>query len=123
MGTPHRGADIAYWGRILGKLANLPLMGSIRTELLKELQPKSVTLGEICSQFVERGSKLQMYSFYERVKTTGLNDLVSRLTQAHHSSVLTFSFSRSSMINLRSYTFPTRHHSLWKLTIEVYASS
>ena len=92
MGTPHRGADIAYWGKVLGKLANLPLMGSIRTELLKELQPKSVTLGEICSQFVERGSKLQIYSFYERVKTAGLNDLVSCSTIDIHSLVLRFRF-------------------------------
>lgn len=76
MGTPHRGADKAYWGNILGTLANLALMGSIRTALLKDLEPKSVTLREISSQFVERGNKLQIYSFYERVKTAGLRDLV-----------------------------------------------
>jgi hypothetical protein len=77
MGTPHRGADIAYWTKILGKLANIPLLGSIRTELLKDLAPKSSVLGEICSQFVERGVNLKIFSFYERVKTSGLNDLVS----------------------------------------------
>lgn len=76
MGTPHRGADIAYWSRILGKMANIPLMGSIRTNLLSDLVPKSATLGEISSQFVERGKSLQIFSFYERVKTSGLNDLV-----------------------------------------------
>lgn len=77
MGTPHRGADIAYWTKILGKLANVPLLGSIRTNLLKDLEPKSRVLGEICSQFVERGQNLQIFTFYERVKTLGLNDLAS----------------------------------------------
>ena len=77
MGTPHRGADVAYWSRILGQIANIPLRGSIRTSLLADLQPKSHTLGEICSQFVERGKDLQIFTLYERRKMKGLNDLVS----------------------------------------------
>jgi hypothetical protein len=77
MGNPHWGADVAYWSKILGKLANVPLLGSIRTNLLKDLEPKSRTLGEVCSQFVERGQKLPIFTFYERAKTLGLNDLLS----------------------------------------------
>jgi hypothetical protein len=76
MGTPHRGAEIAYWTRILGALANVPLLGSIRTDLLKDLAPKSVCLGNICSQFVERASKLDIVTIYERQIIQGLNGLV-----------------------------------------------
>jgi hypothetical protein len=76
MGTPHRGADIAYWGEILGKLANIPLIGSMKINLLDDLQPKSKTLGEICSQFVERGKQIQIFTYFERIKTSGANGLV-----------------------------------------------
>ncbi len=77
MGTPHRGAEIAYWGEILGKLANIPLIGSMKINLLDDLQPKSKTLGEICSQFVERGKQIQIFTYFERIKTSGVNGLVS----------------------------------------------
>lgn len=76
MGTPHRGADVAYWSNMLGKIANGILPGSLRTNLLEDLEPKSKTLGEICSQFVERGKRLQIFSFYERVPTSGVGALV-----------------------------------------------
>jgi hypothetical protein len=76
MGTPHRGAEIAYWTRILGAFANVPLLGSIRTDLLKDLAPKSVRLGNICSQFVERAGKLDIVTIYERQIIKGLSDLV-----------------------------------------------
>ena len=29
MGTPHRGSDIANWSKILGRLANIPMLGNI----------------------------------------------------------------------------------------------
>ena len=58
-------------------MVNIPLSGSIRTDLLQELKPKSQTLGEICSQFVERSIPLQIFTFYERLKTSRLGDLVS----------------------------------------------
>ena len=76
-GTPHHGSDIAFWGKVLGKLANVPLMNSIKINLLDDLQVKSRTLGEICSQFVERGKELQIFTYFERVKTMAINDLVS----------------------------------------------
>ena len=76
MGTPHRGAEIAYWGKVFGNMANIPLLGSIRTNILSDLAPKSATLGDICYQFVERGKKLEIFSLYERRKISGLNCLV-----------------------------------------------
>jgi hypothetical protein len=76
MGTPHRGSDAAYWGRILGRLANIPFVAGIRNVLLRDLAPKSTVLGNICEQFVERAMPLQIITVYERVKMRGFNDLV-----------------------------------------------
>ena len=66
LGTPHRGADVAYWSSTLGSTANLLTLGSVRTQ----------TLGSICSQFVERGKDLKIFTIYERVKIKGLPSLV-----------------------------------------------
>jgi hypothetical protein len=113
MGTPHRGADIAYWSKILGKLANVPLLGSVRTDLLKDLEPKSKTLGEICSQFVERGQKLQIF-------TCGLNDLVScsDALRVNHTNQEHRWWTRI----LQCSTSQMRPRCLWKQTTVVSAS-
>ncbi|QKD60441.2 uncharacterized protein FOBCDRAFT_232269 [Fusarium oxysporum Fo47] len=76
LGTPHRGADIAYWSKLLAKFANVLTAGKMREDLLKALAPKSTELGTICSQFVERGMRLQIFSLYERHETSGLGSLV-----------------------------------------------
>lgn len=76
MGTPHRGSDAANWSKILGRVANIPLLGSIRTDLLEDLKPKSELLMTISSDFVERGAGLSIFSIYERKFIPGLMDLV-----------------------------------------------
>lgn len=76
MGTPHRGSDIANWSKIIGHIANIPLLGSIRTDLLEDLRPKSELLMTISSDFVERGAGLSIFSFYERKFIPGLRDLI-----------------------------------------------
>ena len=78
LGTPHQGSDLAFWGHCLGTIADVFLLGSLRTQLLSDLQPKSECLGAICSQFVERGQGLRIFSVYERLKMKGLAKLVSR---------------------------------------------
>lgn len=75
-GTPHRGSDIANWSKILGRLANIPMLGSIRTDLLEDLQPKSELLMTISSDFVERGAGFSIFSIYERKLIPGLRDIV-----------------------------------------------
>ena len=72
MATPHHGADVAYWCNMLGKLAKIPLIGAMNINLLNELQPKSKTLGEICSQFVERGKQIQIFTYFESNRTLGV---------------------------------------------------
>ncbi|PVH74731.1 hypothetical protein DL98DRAFT_658590 [Cadophora sp. DSE1049] len=76
MGTPHRGSDVAFWGRLFGTMADVFTPGSIRTQLLQDLQPKSSCLGDICLQFVERSQSLRIFTMYERLKIKGLPGLV-----------------------------------------------
>ncbi|KAH7304874.1 hypothetical protein BKA65DRAFT_544110 [Rhexocercosporidium sp. MPI-PUGE-AT-0058] len=76
MGTPHRGSDLAFWAGILDSIGDIPALGSIRTQLLQDLQPKSACLGSICSQFVERAKSLRIFTIYERLKIKGLPGLV-----------------------------------------------
>ncbi|KAF2476890.1 uncharacterized protein BDR25DRAFT_41992 [Lindgomyces ingoldianus] len=76
MGTPHRGSDLAFWGKLFGTIADVLTLGSVRTQLLQDLQPKSLCLGSICSQFVERGQSLRIFTIYERQKMKGLPNLV-----------------------------------------------
>ncbi|KAI0543731.1 hypothetical protein F4679DRAFT_577412 [Xylaria curta] len=77
LGTPHRGSDVAFWGKLFGSLANIVTIGSIRTQLLDDLKRKSDILGATCSQFVERSQSLhRIFSIYERVRVKGLSSLV-----------------------------------------------
>jgi hypothetical protein len=80
MGTPHRGSDVAFWSNIFGSMADLLTLGSIRTQLLQDLKPKSDCLGSTCSQFVERAQSLRIFSMYERLRIKGLPGLVCRLS-------------------------------------------
>ncbi|KAF4343770.1 ankyrin repeat [Fusarium beomiforme] len=77
LGTPHRGSDVAFWGNLLAKLADVLTLGSIRTQVLEDLKRKSDMLGAICSQFVERSESLhRIFSIYERQRTKGASGLV-----------------------------------------------
>ena len=76
MGTPHRGSNVANWSKILGQIANVPLMGSLRVDLLQDLRPKSELLMTISSDFIERGAGLSIFSLYERKFIPGLRDLI-----------------------------------------------
>ncbi|KAF5566225.1 ankyrin repeat [Fusarium phyllophilum] len=77
LGTPHRGSDVAFWGSLLAKLADVVTLGSIRTQVLEDLKRKSDMLGAICSQFVERSESLhRIFSVYERQRTKGVSGLV-----------------------------------------------
>ncbi|OCL11199.1 hypothetical protein AOQ84DRAFT_437835 [Glonium stellatum] len=76
MGTPHRGSDMAFWGTVFGKMADVLTLGSIRTQLLQDLQLKSTCLGDICTQFLERAQSLRIFTFYERLRIKGMPKLV-----------------------------------------------
>lgn len=53
LATPHRGLDMAFLGNNLRKLANFLFIGSMTSELLENLEPKSKALGDTCVQFVK----------------------------------------------------------------------
>lgn len=72
MGTPHLGADVAAWGKLLGNIGNVVTFGSFRTDLLKDLKSKSREFGEIAKAFVERAADLQIVSLFERRPTKGI---------------------------------------------------
>ena len=75
IGTPHRGADMAAWGNFAARV--LQALGTATNRrILADLQQNSGTLGQISQQFVERGSTLQMKTFYETIKLDYMNCLV-----------------------------------------------
>lgn len=72
MGTPHRGADIASWTRILREVGNVITIGSVRSDLLESLEPKSKEFSEISKQFVSRTKDLHIVSVFEGRPTKGV---------------------------------------------------
>lgn len=67
MGTPHRGSTYAVWAKTVSNIVNtLTLSSPIRGDLLQDLKTKSKALQTISNQFVQRSTKLQIVSFYER---------------------------------------------------------
>ncbi|RYP13739.1 hypothetical protein DL765_006755 [Monosporascus sp. GIB2] len=77
LGTPHRGSDAAFYGKLFGILADVLTPGSVRTQLLDDLKRKADVLGARCSQFVQPSQALhRVFSVYERVRVKGLSGLV-----------------------------------------------
>lgn len=73
MGTPHRGSDIASWTRFVRSLVSIPLLGNLRRDLLKDLEPNSKEIQSISAAFLEHGHVLKkIFSFYEQRKIAGV---------------------------------------------------
>ena len=64
-GTPHCGAAVAKMTRILRDVLNVCTIGSVRVDLLKDLETKSEALVELAEQFVERANNLKIITVYE----------------------------------------------------------
>jgi hypothetical protein len=78
MGTPHRGSNVAYWSKVLANIVRTTQLGNnTSSELLADLQKNSRILSDISTQFVERGSALQIRTFYETEMVDFLNCVVS----------------------------------------------
>ena len=75
MGTPHRGADGAFWANLTARALEA-LGATANRRILSGLQKNSGTLGQISQQFVERGSTLMMKTFYETIKLDYMSCLV-----------------------------------------------
>jgi hypothetical protein len=73
-GTPHTGSSIASWSTILSKILRAASLGtSTNTQLSKDLESNSKILDKISKSFVERGKRLEIFSFYEVDKMEFLN--------------------------------------------------
>jgi protein SERAC1 len=82
MGTPHRGSNVAYWSKFLANVLHTTQLGNnTSSQLLSDLQQNSRILSEISTQFVERGSALQIRTFYETEKVDFLNCIVSQFSR------------------------------------------
>lgn len=77
MGTPHGGSDAASWASFAAHALEALQIGiTTNTSLLSDLKKNSETLRQISQQFVERGSKLMMKTFYETNKLAHMDCLV-----------------------------------------------
>jgi hypothetical protein len=78
MGTPHGGADVAFWASYAGKLLNAVSLGTrTNKDLLRVLRTDSSFLGLLSQKFKIQSQSLQIISFYEVEKFPLLNCRVS----------------------------------------------
>ena len=77
IGTPHRGSDVAYWAGFLARaLHALQFSTSTNNSLLPTLERNSKQLSDVSQQFIERGTGLQIRTFYEKEKLPYMSCLV-----------------------------------------------
>ena len=70
LGTPHRGSAAADLGSVLASIANIPLLGSLRSSLIKSLKRNAPALQSITRDFRGQTSgNIKFYSFYEEQST------------------------------------------------------
>lgn len=67
--VPHRGADMAYWANFAANLLQITQLGfGTNNSFVHSLKRNSETLADISQQFIERGARLQIRTFYETEK-------------------------------------------------------
>jgi hypothetical protein len=73
-GTPHQGSGVAKWANIFANIIATTTLGiTTNTKLTKDLKEKSEVLSRISMSFIERGTNLDIFSFYETQKFPGMN--------------------------------------------------
>lgn len=86
-GTPHRGSDLAGWGRLLSNITQAAQMDT-NTSILKDLDPEggSSKLEELMLDFddvlrdSQRAKQLHVFSFQEEEGMTGVNLLGNKVS-------------------------------------------
>jgi len=80
MGTPHRGADLAHWGKTLAKL--LTVIRHTNPAIVGVLEKKSEVLAAVQEQFQQTLLKyhgsINIYCFYEEKPVRGVDFIVSK---------------------------------------------
>jgi hypothetical protein len=71
-GAPHRGADLAYWATFASRILQTIQLGlGTNPNFVMALQKNSPTFAQISEQFIERGDKLKIRTFYETERLYG----------------------------------------------------
>ena len=72
LGVPHKGSDSAWWANFAANALKGASIGlTTNTALVADLRKDSSALSTISKQFIDRGSHLTIYTFYERLKLKG----------------------------------------------------
>jgi hypothetical protein len=64
-GTPHGGSRVASLTRVVRNILDICTGGSVRADLLKNLERSSTELEDITEQFVDRANQLRIVTVYE----------------------------------------------------------
>lgn len=75
MGTPHVVGKVTHWANIFNNIYSMQ-SDSASTELSENQRLKFEMLGDICFQFSIRAEMLQVFTFFETLKTDVIGDLV-----------------------------------------------
>jgi hypothetical protein len=71
-GVPHRGTDLAYWAAFASRIIRTMQLGfGTNPSFVTDLEKNSRTFADISRQFIERGDKLKIGTFYETEKLYG----------------------------------------------------
>ena len=75
-GTPHRGTDMANYGKVLTNIAN-SVMNRPTSQLVEALTTNSASLSRLTSDFKHQMPMFKIVSFYEMKPSRPLSSLVS----------------------------------------------
>lgn len=75
LGTPHRGSDLAWWATFAAEILKAGQLGLGRgtnTAYVEALKKNSAEFSHISQQWIERSETLQIRTFYETEKLSGI---------------------------------------------------
>ena len=72
MGTPHRGADLAFWRNILAGITKIAFLNP-PSKFIKDLKNNSSALIDVSKDFRSIVGKYSVVSFYEDTKIKGVS--------------------------------------------------
>lgn len=79
LGTPHRGSDLAWWATFAAEIIRTVQLGmGTNTHYVSALKRNSTEFANISQQWVERSENLQIRTFFETERLSGL--LVSNIS-------------------------------------------
>jgi hypothetical protein len=83
LGTPHRGSEATKWPQLLADILDVGLymgaglFGSLRKDLLRDLEQNSETLKSVSTDFRNQARNVKIFSCIEQYTTPPLSKLAS----------------------------------------------